>query len=503
MNPIRWRLVMARTFVATLVFVLASLVELPAQRSARVFLSEEDAWPLGVQTQVGWAIGGSGELSFTDPSNLASGRVRTGVEVPGTLLLSSAAQVLVGGRDGRGVGRLECWRRRGDELAFVSASTVAGADFTGLFHDADSQHLYVLDCVRRRISKGAWDGNAPLATVEWRPFLDASQLPFLLEAEDLVLVPGLDSLRAMNLLRWPIVPGSAFTEIVDGETVQIRHAVDERFLRFVSLVAPTVHEGATAVDVWAVGEVQVEVVETRRGVVIGASVVRASHSGAVVSVALSQPLRVGERYVARRTGHPSPDRHDVVCVARHGSSETFADGAALGDFWAARSAAVGRDLLVGVGRCGFAGRPVDRDGMLLVGLRAGAADSLLPCGDNVLLSTCHGVPARVLRARPAWGTTGTAAATLATAAATIVIPNEPSLVGAVLLTQFVMRDGPDFVLSQVQGARLEAAGPTADAAAAAWSAAFAAASPDAEAAGAAERMLDATPLLLQVLARRH
>jgi hypothetical protein len=154
-------------------------------------------------------------------------------------------------------------------------------------------------------------------------------------------------------------------------------------------------------------------------------------------------------------------------------------------------ARVGSDFVVEVGLRGprFAGPVRFYDGAMVIGFRAGRIDPIIPCGSNELLAAGVSVPAEGV----AVGVTGTGMI-----AASVAIPNDPGLVGLVLLTQFVMRDGEDHRLSEIYGAVIDGAVP----------AVTTALPPAAIAVAHADEALlfgpldDAAPLLLDVLSRR-
>jgi hypothetical protein len=131
------------------------------------------------------------------------------------MFVLSELQVLLCGRDNLDRGCLEHWRFDATvgAMQFQSSYHCPHMDFVGVVYDAASRRIALLDCVGQRIVGGAWDGGSSLGSLSLTTLVASGNVPFLLEAPSLVLVPGRTGRNAsMNLVRWPMRRGSAFAE---------------------------------------------------------------------------------------------------------------------------------------------------------------------------------------------------------------------------------------------------------------------------------------------------
>jgi hypothetical protein len=465
-----------------------------AQRPGRSILSNDEAWPVGVDTVTSWGAHSDGTLSAVDLRRMAAASAQSDVHVIGGMFVMSELQVLVCGRDNLGRGCLEHWRfdPATGGMQMQSAYQTTSMDFAGVVYHTVSQRISLLDCTGHRIVGGSWDGSDPLGNLSLTTLVTSSTVPFLLEAAALILVPSRNGVNGtMNLVRWPLRRGSALAEIVDATPPSIKYAIDDWSAKRVSLSELTVTEGATSVEAWGPPGSTVEVLSHDSSTVLGSAVVGPA---GVATVSLSEQLVIGSLYTARTTdgatGVPTS------CVCRHASGEAFSTGAALDGFYYQSGARIGQPFVVEVGvTAGLPSNPTGYEGMLLIGIRMGNTDPLIPYGNNVLLSTSTYVPARGFVTTSGWGMVF----------GEVVIPNDPGLVGLVFLTQFVMEDGPDYVLSQVYGSVIEAVpqqGASAQATTSPNHFAPAVATQHLQSGLLTGAVRDATPRLLHVLSRR-
>jgi hypothetical protein len=346
--------VLCRLAVCSLVgWLLVSAT--PAQRPSRAFLSNEEAWPLGVDALAHWGVSMTGELIYCDIAGALSDAATSEITAPGGFFVLSHTSAVFCGRTATGQARIEHWTMHASsgKLQMQSALGMAGADFAGLFYRPSTESLYVLDCLGNRILRGAWKCSDSLASTAFVTVVGSATLPFLAEASGLTLVRSKETPEAMNLVRYPMMPRSAFTEILDGSPIQIRHAIDGSPAPDVVINGLTVNEGATFVEAWASAGVAVEVLEVESASSLGFGT--AGFNG-VVSVTLSQPLVLGAKYLARRAGQELPQDPGVTCVVRHGSPEVFNDGAAVDGFYYQSGATIGQPFTVEVGLRGGGSR---------------------------------------------------------------------------------------------------------------------------------------------------
>jgi hypothetical protein len=474
--------------------VVSTTAIVSAQRPERGILSNEEAWPVGVETISSWGVHDDGKLSVVSLSGMTAADVSSGVDLPGGMFVVSETEILVCGRNSLGVGLLEHWRLNltVGSLQLQSSYSSPSMDFGGVVYDAASSKIYLLDCTGARIVHAAWATSLPLGGLALSALVDTASLPFLAESQSLVLVPNrrVDG-GSMNLLRWPMRHGVAFAEIVDANPPIIRYGIGDWLAPSVSLNDLTVTEGSSTVEVWAPSGTFVEVAEVGSSTILGSGVVGAA---GVLNVALSQPLAIGSRYTAQAVGGAA--QTSSACVFRYGFPESFNSGATIDRFYYQSGAEIGQPFTVEVGvSAGMQSSVAVYEGYLLIGLRIGGVNPLLPYGGNWLLSTSAYVPAQGFMTSSGWGMIS----------GDITIPNDPGLVGLVFLNQFVMEDGQDFVLSEVYGAVIEAT-PSAAASLQAGTPsnplAPAVAIEHIELGLLSGGVLDATPKLLQVLLRR-
>jgi hypothetical protein len=465
-----------------------------AQRYGRCILSNDEAWPVGVETATSWSVGGDDSLIVVNLAIMKSAKETCGISVPGGLFVMSETEALICGRNSLGVGMVEHWGfdATARKLELKSSFSSSGLDFAGVVYDALLKRIYLLDCVGNRIVKSPWDGADSLGGLALTTLIDSASLPFLGESPSLILVPGRNvAPGVVTLVRWPMHRGAAVAEIADAAVPIIQYSIDDWGSPKVSLNELTVSEGSSSVEVWAPSGTTVEVVEIESLSVLGSGTVGAA---GVLSVALVQPLVIGSRYMARAVG--TAGETASVCVCRHGFPEVFASGAMLDGFYYQSGAEIGQPFLVEVGvKASPQTSAAVYSGILLIGLRIGGYDPIVAYGNNWLLGTGAYVPAQGFMTASGWGMIY----------GEITIPNDPGLVGLVFLNQFVMQDGLDYVLSEVYGALIEASPSAASSSQRAtvpnpWAAGVA--TQHLQAARQAGKVFDATPRLLQVLLRR-
>lgn len=420
------------------------------QRPSRAFHTGTDRRPLGAVADSEWSVGIGGQLIWCSSTRPESALVTCGVTAPGGLFVLSGTEVLVAGRSVAGDGIIEHWKYASGALTLSSATTHPGKDFAGVVY-APSSGLYALDCIGNQVLRGAWDGSASLGTISLSAWARQSAVPSLTYSSSLVLVPsGSVTGGDMLLVEWPIVEGSAYASLTysaSGPVVSIGGEGSPYVLASGGffLNGLTVTEGASAVEVWGIAGSQVDVTDLETAEVVGSGVIGAS--GTLV-VGLTSTLELGHRYIAGPTGQSLPVEHAVMCVCRHGFPETFSDGTQIRGMYYQMGAEIGRTFFVEVGlhddTPSSAGAVLD--GMMLIGFRIGGVDPLIMYGSNTLLATGVYVPAiGFVSGGNGWGLAYSA----------ITIPDDPGLIGLVFLAQFVMRDGPDYRLSQVYGAQIE------------------------------------------------
>jgi hypothetical protein len=254
-----------------------------------------------------------------------------------------------------------------------------------------------------------------------------------------------------------------------------------------------VTEGATSVQGWAPAGSQLQVGDVSTGTVIG---VGTALAGGRATISLTQPLILGHRYSAMVGGQVPPPERAITCVCRHGYSEVFSDGTQIRDMYYQLGSQIGLNFTLEVGLHND-DPPVGGmlySGAMLIGFRVGGVDPIVSYGNNVLLASGLYVPARgMVSDINGWGLTF----------ASIPIPNDPGLVGLIFLAQFAMEDGASYRLSQVYGSTID--GLTSSGASApgiGGAAALLHAEAHVQEAIPLEKIIESTPLLLDILSRR-
>lgn len=419
-----------------------------AQRRARAFDTGSDRRYLGKCAGSDWAISKVGNLIFCDAAGLGSSLAASGVSAPGGMHVLSYSEALVSGRNAAGHGVVEHWRYIGGSLVLSSFLVFPGADFVGVVYLPDTGKLYLLDCLGNRILRGTWNGTDPLTSVSLAMWVDSTTVPYLSNSTSLVLAPDVGSGGKLLATDWRMIDGQGYMSMEDDLTgAKIETKLDGN--PYVLATPPlflnglTVSEGATAVEVWAPSGSQVEVLDLDLSVVIGSG----SAGSTVFSVPLTQPLVLGHRYVVRPVGGQEYGDHSVVCAARFGQSESFADGTQIGGVYYQLGARIGESFTAEVGLQDDTPPTAGSlyGGAMLVGFRIGGVDPIVPFGTNLLLASGVYIPASgFVLGSNGWGM----------AYSSIPIPNDPALVGLVFLIQFAMEDGSDYRLSQIYGAQI-------------------------------------------------
>jgi hypothetical protein len=171
----------------------------------------------------------------------------------------------------------------------------------------------------------------------------------------------------------------------------------------------------------------------------------------VAHVNLSRALVIGNRYLARKAGEAtSPELFSVACPVRHGYSESLASGITLSGMYYPVGYHVGSSKAMSY----LATYKVDTEAPKLVSGYMALAfrdqqgqDPVVQVGDNWLLNTNFFI-----------GVTGYVSQPNGHIAGYFPIPDDPNLIGAVLLTQFWIQDGETYRLSQIIGAKIEGGG---------------------------------------------
>lgn len=425
-----------RSFFAVL---LASGTALLAQREARFLTNSDRAWP--TKGAAKWSLEEGGAVRCSRFDVLRSASALTSISSAGGLFVLNETDALVCGMTSTGEGVIERWSLGPSALSLADIRVDAGLDFVGVVFDEGSSKLFALDAVSSTLLCASWSPETPLSTVNWQPFATPTEVPELAQASghtlssfeagylSLVEYPSFGTLRGVTV---PVAstPASG-SPIISGDGDCEVYAIPSES-----------SEGGYSVAVKGLAGVPFEIVRVSTGSVIGTGVGAGVENPVVV--ATSQPLVLGDRYVARVVGQPAPLTLAFECVRRYGESDSLADGTAMRPFFYQMGAASGQIVRIQI-NLRRDPQPIDvaYDGYLLVAIRD-PLDPVAAFGSGYLLSPLLMLPVR-----------GWIAADAICGVAALDVPVPSGMNGTVFLVQYVLWDGLDWRLSQVYGSAIK------------------------------------------------
>lgn len=439
----------SRVFAVTLCFIGMLSEAASAQRMGRAFFAEIDRGCIWRHSESDWGVSSSGELFYERPgsSDLAFGP--SGLSVPGCLFVVGRDEVLIGGLDSGGVGLVEHWRFSQGALSLLSSVSLPGKDIVGIVFVQETGMVYLLDSIAGAICRAQWISTSPLSSLSLAPWVGQSDVPDLANAQERTLVrDGASVPPTLRLAHWPLAraeKGVSLAETATSVVVGSFSRASPVPQRVVYADQTTASEGGSTLRVWASAGGAFEVIRLGTGAVIGSGIAGA---GGYADTVLTEALILGERYTARSVGSSVPPDEGFSCVRRYGYPETVSDGVQIDSFYFQRGAVIGSQFFLEVGLRAPEAVEANRSypGIMLIGFRVFGSDSVVPYGDNVLLVTPFFLPATcMVIAETRWGL----------AFSSVTIPNDPGLVGLTYLAQFAIEDGSDYRLSEVYGANIE------------------------------------------------
>lgn len=428
-------------------------------RPSRGLGSIWDAQPSRPDTDVRVDDTGKVWLLNRSLSGTSTASFTTGITHVGSYDVDGGAEVMhvvVSGRDATG-GRVEHWARNGSGgWSFQSSYSLAGADFSAVAHDGSV--LYLVDCVSHSILRAPWQTSQSLSGLTFALWATTTEVPALAAADSQYLLylptgaatnlPGAGLFLVNEIEMFPRQRGTLIRDITGLPVAQSYTYAP--FEQTVAAVADetTARDGGTTLTVIASDSTSLEVVDSA-STVIGTGA--APTGGGSVVLTLSTPLVIGETYTVRPVG--SSQGVPFKCLRRHGSPETFSNGASM-----TRMRLIASEYTVGnqtfTARC----RAVRSGG---VGPRLGfVGGMILGLGDAPIIPYDNGQGTNEFLVTDYWvGAEGFIAENTQSGSIEMgfPIPNDPGLEGLVLLGQFVVTDGVAFQLSEVIGFKLGAA----------------------------------------------
>lgn len=386
---------------------------------------------------------------------LASGNspVPTGVTVPGGLFLfwvGDSENALLCGLDGSGNEVVEHWKReagsyqlQGQPMSFPSGQF----DFIGVAYRSDSNKIYLLDRLSKYIYENSWDGSSQISPTGWQVWATpttVSELDYAYKYS-LDISPGGDKVALWS----PASESDPFSYIYlywDAQGFHVERSEDCELLEC-QVDAYSVSAESSSLIVRGVPGTSVEVVEISGDSVIGTGTI--PNNDCQIEINLSSPLELGNKYLVRKYGTSVDSTlSGFTCPVRYGFSEPISSGITMSgmnspvSYYIGSTAAMSflatyKDMDIGerepiVGYMAMAFR--DQYGQ----------DPIIQIDDNWLLNTIYYINVSGYVCLPNGHLAGH-----------FQIPNDPALIGAVLLTQFWVIDGQAIRLSQIIGAKIE------------------------------------------------
>jgi len=361
--------------------------------------------------------------------------------------------ILICGRNQakNGVGVVEHWKRdtNGDGPFVLHGQQVSlpngPHDFVGSVYIESTGKIFLLDYISKSIFENTWDGVSQIPGSGWALSITPAQVPELENRSyKLSVWKGLTPHRLTLARNWEKVLMHWDPQL----GLQVERTGMDLQMREVEICPLSMSEGNSMLTVRGVHGTVAQIVD-ESGSVIGATVI--PHNDSHSSVYLASQLSIGRRYFARMAGaNTSPSLFGVACPVRHGYSESLSSGVTLSGMYYPVGYNVGSPAAMSylaAYKAGL-GPPETINGYMAFAFRnQQGQDPVVQVGDNWLLDTAYYINVTGHLNRPNGHMAGS-----------FPIPDDPDLVGAVLLTQFWIQDGETFRLSQIIGATIEGGG---------------------------------------------
>ncbi len=408
--------------------------------------------------------------------------IQSGVSVPGygcrfNVPYGDHAGVqnfVIVGRNLQGSGILEHYTRNDfdSNYTLASQSLIAPSDFTGVAYDQYNGLLYLLDANFLVIRRGVWDGAQSLSQVVFPVWADVNDSLTLVNAEDSIIkrVGAKINIRRLQDSLGPL-PGSIGAIFQEVLGVVVVSAPSNAMAVIKVHADPTsVKDQGNTIRVIGFPGTTAEVVDKENELVIGSGVVPLSGPNEV-TITTSTPFVIGKGYFTRESGS-SLDYDELwfECIRREGFSEAIGTGISMSPIIYDNRLYPG-----GIYRTTIpiTADPPPASHLSYPGWLALAADTVARENVGVIIPYPDPVTGPNSLINPALRLflfTPSALVTPATGQGQIYyqfdIPNDPTLVGGVVLSQFALNVNEELKLSEIGGALVHA-GPLAPPAAAA------------------------------------
>lgn len=365
----------------------------------------------------------------------------------GACPLSGMSTLLLVGRDSAGCGRMEVWSWSSGTLILADFALYPGMDLGGVAFDPNAGRMFLLDALSGQIFDATWaPGSSLPSQASLTSFASYSDVAAVGAKEDLA-IRFVQGGQGQAPIGGALFVGVWFKEFgrgvfLDriGGALQVNAGIWFRPFEGLgpSIACESVSEGGVTVQVKGDEGSQVQVFRLLDGALLGSAVVPTQSDG-TATVALTQALQIGQVIEARYSTAPGLFPGSCEVVARYGVPESTSWGLSFLPRTGELDARIGNDHFTINARVVLSPPPSPwLDLASVVWMLGATRDSLL--GDPLLLDPVDGdgtvldpilvVPAGGFVYSDGYGSVGIS----------IPIPNSPSLVDLVLLSQFAAND---------------------------------------------------------------
>ena len=375
---------------------------------------------------------------------------------PGAVFLGEdASWVFLAGSDGRGHGQVVVYERGVSGFRAAATASLAGRDIVGIAYSDAVNRLYMLDHVGQEVIWAPYQPGGALPT-SWSVLVDANSEPLLgaIDFHELRLASDGAEPR-LSVMDYRLLP---------GDQVDVRHLVSgaaevESVLgplnRAARLSCSSLAAGATSALVKGPPRTQVDVLRmdgSQPGQVVGSAVTDAS-GDAVVSVS---PLEFGGIYGVTSAAWADPTGPFLATHTIDGVNDGLSDGYRIGPQLAHGGAFFrGNPLFVfplQVTHDGVAAKPPGVEPLAVMLVLGAPGDQVVDLGDGRKALVGTVTIAEQVEVGEDSSPHGRADVAAQTVTVPTSIPDDPLLVGGVVLYQWYVILGPnDFRVSQITG----------------------------------------------------
>jgi hypothetical protein len=378
------------------------------------------------------------------------------IDEPGAVFMTADAScVFLGGRDASGEGRIVVYRQEGSGFSAVASGTLPGRDVVGIAYATAARRLYVLDHAHREIVWAPYRAGSALPTT-WTTLVASSTEPLLAAIDFHELRLAADGAEPrISVVDYRLLPGDLLdvTHLASGSVKLEQHLGPA--LRAGRIDALALRAGDTSVPVKGPPRTHVEVLRMDGEPpeqVVGSATTDASGDAVVTTSALVP----GAIYGARSSSWPDPSAPFLAAHTIEGVNDVLTAGHAIAPQLAHGNACFrGNPLFVFALEVVHEGGTAKPAGVVAYPVRLvlgtpGDEIADLGGGRRALIGTVS--LAEQVEVGTGSSRYGDARVASPSVAIPIAIPDDPALVGGVVLCQWYVVLGPtDIRVSQITG----------------------------------------------------